>query len=202
MASSDDLSQVMAKLGFQNTRAKRFIELSLQYLTDPPKTNRLHKSRCPTSTPKKRTPKKQISLVTTVEDSTSSPKGNRKKEDILQTPESVSSSPIELHARYPPTPISHLPGVGRYALDSYRIFSPTFRGGGAPRDEQRCLQNLLSPCDDSKDPPEWQEVLPEDKELRKYLIWRWALEGVHWEPGKGVSGKLGVSDLWNLPHWS
>ncbi|KAF8587269.1 DNA glycosylase [Ramaria rubella] len=45
---------------------------------------------------------------------------------------------------YPPTPISHLPGCGRYALDSYRIF--------------------CSPDD------EWVNVMPTDKELIKYLV--------------------------------
>jgi methyl-CpG-binding domain protein 4 len=44
---------------------------------------------------------------------------------------------------YPPTPISHLPGTGRYALDSYRIF-----------------------CMDT----EWKDVVPSDKELTKYLV--------------------------------
>jgi hypothetical protein len=46
-------------------------------------------------------------------------------------------------ALYPRTAISHLPGCGKYALDSYRIFCI---GGG-----------------------EWKSVLPDDKELKKYL---------------------------------
>lgn len=45
---------------------------------------------------------------------------------------------------YPPTTISHLPGVGAYALDSYRIFC-------TPGDE-------------------WKRVLPTDKELIRYLV--------------------------------
>lgn len=45
--------------------------------------------------------------------------------------------------KYPPTPVSHLPGSGRYALDSYRIFCT---GGG-----------------------EWKDVIPQDKELRRYM---------------------------------
>ncbi|KZT44406.1 hypothetical protein SISSUDRAFT_14892 [Sistotremastrum suecicum HHB10207 ss-3] len=45
---------------------------------------------------------------------------------------------------YPGTPISHLPGAGRYALDSWRIF--------------------CGPAD------EWQHVNPTDKPLRKYLV--------------------------------
>lgn len=47
--------------------------------------------------------------------------------------------------RYPPTPISHLPGTGSYALDSYRIF---------------CNHYL----------EEWKAVMPDDKELVRYLV--------------------------------
>ena len=46
--------------------------------------------------------------------------------------------------KYPPTPISHIPGCGPYALDSYRIFCT----GGE----------------------EWKNVRPMDKELVKYLV--------------------------------
>jgi methyl-CpG-binding domain protein 4 len=53
---------------------------------------------------------------------------------------------------YPPTSISHYPGIGRYALDSYRIF-----------------------CTASE---EWKEVMPEDKELIRYLV-RTSLSYLH-----------------------
>ncbi|KAI0349988.1 hypothetical protein OH77DRAFT_1149492 [Trametes cingulata] len=59
--------------------------------------------------------------------------------------------------QYPPTPISHLPGCGPYALDSYRIFC----AGGS----------------------EWKAVRPRDKELVKYLQWKWAIEEYRqWDP--------------------
>lgn len=51
--------------------------------------------------------------------------------------------------RYTPTPISHLPGTGPYALDSYRIF---------------CLSHSNPFCE------EWKAVLPTDKELVLYLV--------------------------------
>nr|GAT51328.1 predicted protein [Mycena chlorophos] len=70
--------------------------------------------------------------------------------------------------KYPDTPISHLPGAGAYALDSYRIFCAS-----AGEDE-------------------WRNVQPADKELRKYLRWRWAFElGRRWDP---VVGDLGPVD--------
>ncbi|KAI8969462.1 DNA glycosylase [Trametes punicea] len=61
---------------------------------------------------------------------------------------------------YPPTPVSHLPGCGPYALDSYRIFCV---GGD-----------------------EWKYVLPRDKELVKYLQWKWAIQEYRqWDPLHG-----------------
>ena len=50
---------------------------------------------------------------------------------------------------YPATPISHLPGTGRYALDSYRIF---------------CTQKH------DLNSEEWKTVMPTDKELIRYLV--------------------------------
>jgi len=57
--------------------------------------------------------------------------------------------------------IAHLPGIGRYALDSYRMFH---------RDKLRGI-------DTEKEEPEWKRVTPQDKELRAWLVWRWQKEG-------------------------
>jgi methyl-CpG-binding domain protein 4 len=60
--------------------------------------------------------------------------------------------------------IAHLPGVGAYALDSWRIFCrDEFRGRKQGEEE------------------EWRRVVPKDKELRAYCRWLWAKEGVTWE---------------------
>jgi endonuclease III len=75
--------------------------------------------------------------------------------------------------------IAHLPGVGAYALDSWRIFC---------RDELRGLakdwQGDGAATADFT--PEWKSVLPQDKELRAYLTWMWLKEGWAWnrETGK------------------
>ncbi|SNX86766.1 uncharacterized protein MEPE_05475 [Melanopsichium pennsylvanicum] len=103
----------------------------------------------------------------------------------------------------PDTPISIYPGVGRYAIDSWRIF---VAGGGAsvglggakpvsPFDT--CADNEEKPDmligtvstmtpNDAKIEPEWKSVMPLDKELRAYLIWRWAKEGQVWDPLDGL----------------
>ncbi|RDB29559.1 Methyl-CpG-binding domain protein 4 [Hypsizygus marmoreus] len=87
--------------------------------------------------------------------------------DLRPSKARSSSSPYIFQSRrYPPTHISHLPGTGPYALDSYRIFCTV-------HDEQ------------SKE--EWKAVMPTDKELIRYLKWKWALlERKEWVPGLGV----------------
>ncbi|KAK0233230.1 DNA glycosylase [Armillaria fumosa] len=57
--------------------------------------------------------------------------------------------------KYPPTPISHLPGTGRYALDSYRIFCTAY---------------------DNPSSQEWKAVVPTDKKLIQYIKWKWVAE--------------------------
>jgi methyl-CpG-binding domain protein 4 len=57
--------------------------------------------------------------------------------------------------------IAHLPGMGAYALDSYRIFY---------RDKLRGLE-----AGDEVE-PEWRRVKADDKDLKAYLQWKWSLE--------------------------
>jgi len=72
------------------------------------------------------------------------------------------------------TPISHLPGSGPYALDSYRIYC-----GG---------------------PDAWRTVVPRDKELIRFIKWRWATHGVQWSPTLGIVGPASETYIENLIH--
>ena len=80
--------------------------------------------------------------------------------------------------------IGHLPGVGPYALDSWRIFcrdilrglARGYNGEGADRS-----------CGFE---PEWKRVLPKDKELRGFLKWMWAKEGMDWDPETGEKKRI------------
>ncbi|PGH03992.1 hypothetical protein AJ79_07225 [Helicocarpus griseus UAMH5409] len=75
--------------------------------------------------------------------------------------------------------IAHLPGLGAYAIDSWRIFC---------RDELRGLASDwkgTEASDDDKFAPEWKSVVPKDKELRAYLTWMWLKEGWDWEKETG-----------------
>lgn len=79
--------------------------------------------------------------------------------------------------------IAHLPGVGPYALDSFRIFH---------RDEMRGLADdwLGTGATVEGFEPEWKRVLPLDKELRAYLRWRWLKEGFLWDDESGHCHRL------------
>lgn len=92
-----------------------------------------------------------------------------------------------LKARYPPTPISHLPGTGPYALDSYRIF-----------------------CTLHHDPSsnEWKNVTPTDKELIRFLarlcfwvtqttVWRRFLTEMEVGCGRTSTVVSGIGTWWD-----
>lgn len=69
---------------------------------------------------------------------------------------------------YPPTEISHLPNMGKYALDSWRCFCCD--------DKDNVELQLLGVSSLSSNPNlgfrerEWMRVRPRDKELIKYLV--------------------------------
>ncbi|CUA77342.1 hypothetical protein RSOLAG22IIIB_12690 [Rhizoctonia solani] len=105
------------------------------------------------------------------------------------------------------SPIAHLPFTGPYAIDSFRIFSSALNGGGAGARIEEQLERIAhltkpdqlstgqgdfdetpswyNPIDlyvTGDDDAEWRKVWPEDKQLRRYLVWRWAIEGVEYDP--------------------
>lgn len=119
IAKKSDLVSMLSHLGLQDVRAERLIAMSFEYMKDPPKDYDPRRSRV---------------YVPKAQSGQSAP---RKRGDKRADPS------------YPDTPVSHLPGSGRYALDSYRIF-----------------------CTAHDDPQstEWKAVLPTDKELIRYLV--------------------------------
>lgn len=79
--------------------------------------------------------------------------------------------------------ISHLPGLGPYSHDSWRMFC---------RDELRGLAKNWKgegARDSEKFEPEWKRVIPLDKELRAYLTWMWLKEGWIWNKETGRKTK-------------
>ena len=87
--------------------------------------------------------------------------------------------------------IGQLPGVGVYAIDSWRIFC---------RDELRGLptglpKELTPEAIEEDLQKEWTRVLAGDKELRAYLRWRWLRNGWDWDPVTGERKKADESEL-------
>ena len=87
--------------------------------------------------------------------------------------------------------IGQLPGVGAYAIDSWRIFC---------RDELRGLptglpKELTSEAKAADIEKEWARVLPLDKELRAYLRWRWLRNGWEWDPVTGERKRADVDAI-------
>lgn len=78
--------------------------------------------------------------------------------------------------------IAHLPGLGEYAIDSWRIFC---------RDELRGIATNWKGAGAAARgfTPEWKSVLPKDKELRAYLTWMWLKEGWEWHRETGERKK-------------
>lgn len=73
--------------------------------------------------------------------------------------------------------IAHLPGVGAYAIDSWRIFCrDRLRGVASDWKGNGAEEGFI---------PEWKRVLPMDKELRAYLTWMWLKEGWVWDRETG-----------------
>ncbi|KAI1622303.1 DNA glycosylase [Exophiala viscosa] len=75
--------------------------------------------------------------------------------------------------------ISHLPGLGPYSHDSWRMFC---------RDKLRGMAeswNGEGSADNQNFEPEWKRVVPLDKELRAWLTWMWMKEGWVWNKETG-----------------
>lgn len=83
--------------------------------------------------------------------------------------------------------IGHLPTVGPYALDSFRIFH---------RDIMRGLaKDWKGTGAAERFEPEWKRVTAEDKELKAYLKWMWLREGWIWNPATGKKVKASAARM-------
>ncbi|KAF8597561.1 hypothetical protein BDV93DRAFT_562168 [Ceratobasidium sp. AG-I] len=136
---------------------------------------------------------------------------NIKQPPQSQSIPSTLLSPKEYLKTQKLSPIAHLPFTGPYAIDSFRIYSSGLPGGGAPVGDEAQLErvahlpmvddddNMCTGQDDFDETPawydpallhvhrseeddEWRKVRPNDKELKRYLVWRWAIEGLAYDP--------------------
>lgn len=83
--------------------------------------------------------------------------------------------------------IGHFPGCGPYAWDSWRIFC---------RDVQRGVAADYNGTNAASADfvPEWQRVLPLDKELRACLRWMWLREGWIWNHETGERRRVNAEE--------
>lgn len=92
--------------------------------------------------------------------------------------------------------IAHLPGVGPYALDSWRIFGRDAlfgrgRGRGhAAQDRDQAGESDITATEEE----EWQRVVPADKDLRAWLIWRWRRAGWQYDVFSGKRTRIVIEE--------
>lgn len=164
-AAHEEVVEIFSTLGLQNQRAKKVIALAKAWVANPPAKGKRWR--------RLNYPKKGD--------------GNDIKLNEGAIGDEVDDSRVAWE-------VGALPGIGSYAIDSWRIFC---------RDQLRGLPNGLPTMDElveeTKDETgdekgkiridelskEWTRVLPLDKELRAYLRWRWLRLGWVWDPVTG-----------------
>jgi hypothetical protein len=176
-AKHEDLVDLIATLGLQNQRAKKLVGIAKTWCENPPVKGRRY--RClhyPSKGDGKEYKKDEV-----IEDDSD-------EEDE----EEEGGSPDDVRGALE---IAHISGCGPYAWDSWRIFCRDVLRGRAED------YNGKGAADPESFVPEWQRVLPLDKELRACLRWMWLREGWVWDCESGakraateeekMAGKLG-----------
>lgn len=135
------ITNFLQPLGLQNIRADRLIRMATVWVADPPTLGKVVKK---SNYPPRGT--KPFSFPRSSKSAAQMPELGVDKDYLWE--------------------IAHLPGVGAYALDSWRIFCrDEFRRTGGEFIEEE----------------EWKSVVPMDKELRAYIKWKWAKEDIKME---------------------
>lgn len=146
-AQHADVVSIIQHLGLQNQRATKFINMAKTWLEHPPEKGKRY--RC------LHYPKQGDGR-------------DVKRGEVLEEEDKDPRVGWE---------VAHLPGIGAYAFDSWRIF---------------CRDDLRGLCDLEEMDGEWTRVLPLDKELRAYLRWRWLKAEWEWDPLTGGKKKAGA----------
>jgi hypothetical protein len=158
-ANEEDVEAMIRTLGLQKRRAKTLVSVGKAWVERPPEHGKRYGRRNYPSYPHSRSP--PASAVGKYK----SPKDG----ELLEEDDQRDGWEI-----------AHLPGIGEYALDSYRIFG---------RDRLRGFEGIEGI------EPEWKRVTPRDKELAPYVRWKWAQEGWEYDIATGTRRKVGVAVL-------
>jgi hypothetical protein len=221
LAAAPSITQLLQPLGTQSVRTQRLMRLSNAYAMHPPEFPTSSPSLgtsntlCPTSQLAveeqgfEETP--EFKAAVSPSTAKSSPFLEHPSPDLTTPRSFLKSSQIspsikhvdaprrsqsrQYRAAQKTSPISHIPFTGPYAIDSFRIFSPSLPGGGAPsrvevqlgriarlpnvangqieRDDfdetPRWYDPKLLSVDGDED-AEWRQARPNDKQLRRYLV--------------------------------
>jgi hypothetical protein len=160
-ANHEDLVDLIATLGLQNQRAKKLVGIAKVWCENPPVKGRRYRAlHYPNKGDGKEYKKDEV-----IED------------DVLDDEEEGDDSPDDVRGALE---IAHIPGCGPYAWDSWRIFCRDVLRGQAED------YNGKGAADPESFVPEWQRVLPLDKELRACLRWMWLREGWVWDCESGA----------------
>ncbi|KAL8935485.1 MAG: hypothetical protein Q9211_004682 [Gyalolechia sp. 1 TL-2023] len=159
-ADLDEVVGFFQNLGLQNQRAKKCIALAKAWLVHPPaKGRRWRRLHYPKV-------------------------GDGK--DIKGNGEAIGDETEDTRVAWE---VGHLPGIGAYGIDSWRIFCrDQLRGFGTaalPALPADGSEESRKEVEDEEMKKEWTRVLPMDKELRAYLRWRWLRLGWEWDPKTG-----------------
>lgn len=154
-----DITLTFQPLGLQNRRARTVINLAKAWVQCPPAYGRRYR--------KLHYPIRKDGL------------------DISPSEQPIEDEEIDPRVAWE---VSHLPGVGAYALDSWRIFC---------RDSLRGIRSGRANVDSIDDATEerlqeWTRVVPLDKELIAYVRWRWLRLNYLWNPVDGSKLKVDV----------
>ena len=159
-AEHEEVVGFFQNLGLQNQRAKKCIALAKAWLIHPPtKGKRWRRLHYPNHCDGK---------------------------DIKGDEEPIADETEDGRVAWE---VGHLPGIGAYGIDSWRIFCrDQLRGLGTaalpdlPEEDDEAARKKVEQEELGR---EWTRVLPTDKELRAYLRWRWLRLGWEWDPKTG-----------------
>ncbi|KAL8928162.1 MAG: hypothetical protein Q9208_001872 [Pyrenodesmia sp. 3 TL-2023] len=159
-ANSDEVVGFFQNLGLQNQRAKKCVALAKSWLEHPPAAGKRWR---------------RINYP-----------GHGDGKDIKHSDEPIADEVEDARVAWE---VGHLPGIGAYGIDSWRIFCrDALRGLGTaalpdlPADGDEISKKKT---EEEELKREWTRVLPLDKELRAYLRWRWMRLGWEWDPKTG-----------------
>ncbi|KAL8706970.1 MAG: hypothetical protein Q9201_000018 [Fulgogasparrea decipioides] len=162
LAAADhaEVVRFFQNLGLQNQRAKKCIALAKAWLEHPP-------------TKGKRWRRLHYPIL-----------GDGK--DIKSSEEPIADETEDARVAWE---VGHLPGIGAYGIDSWRIFCRdelrSCGTGALPETREDGNEEWRRTIEEQETKKEWTKVLPTDKELRAYLRWRWLRLGWEWNSKTG-----------------